>query len=56
VETSSAKGETAASGFNFGVSYDLTDHLQLSISAGSGLARNSSIDGLNYYAGVQWTI
>ncbi|HEY8950120.1 MAG TPA: hypothetical protein VIM56_14645 [Rhizomicrobium sp.] len=56
LETSSARGEPAATGYNLGFTYALTDRLQLGISAGSGLSSTSSIRGLNFYTGVQWSI
>jgi len=55
-ETSPVRNEPAAAAFNVGGTYDVSDNVQIEVSAGSALTTRSGNSGLNYYFGVQWEV
>jgi hypothetical protein len=42
-------------GFDLGVTYDLSEHYHLLLSVGQGIQNRTTTDELTYYASVQWT-
>lgn len=54
-QTSATEGTKDQTGFNLGVTYDLSEHYHLLISAGQGLQNRSTTNAFSYYAALQVT-
>lgn len=54
-QTSSAQGVKDQTGFNLGITYDLSEHYHLLLSAGQGVQNRSTTNTFSYYAALQFT-
>lgn len=54
-QTPDAVDGKAQTGFDLGLTYDLTDHYHLLFSAGRGIQHARATNEFSYYAALQWT-
>jgi hypothetical protein len=54
-QTANTVGSKDQTGFNLGLTYDLSEHYHLLISAGSGLQSRATTNALSYYTALQLT-